>query len=121
RSAAFHHRKNRRDAASQDHLSGQSRSGPAQCAPNQSLPKEIRRCEHGRLGRTVNTRNGQPAGSRYGGLASSGGRPVDATQSFLGSERQARVVATAVQATSVVSIGALARRNSEIGTGLPNR
>ena len=39
RSAAFRHRQNRRDASGQDDLSGQSRSGRAERAPNQSLPE----------------------------------------------------------------------------------
>ena len=41
RSAAFCHRQNRRDASSQDHLSGQSRSGQAECASSQSVLEEL--------------------------------------------------------------------------------
>ena len=39
RSAAFHHWQNRHDASGQDDLSGQSRFGRAERAPNQSLPE----------------------------------------------------------------------------------
>ena len=45
RSTAFCHRQDCRDASDQDHLSRQSRSGRAECTPDQSLPKHLCRCK----------------------------------------------------------------------------